>query len=1029
MIQTVSNAAVHNALGSGIKYSAIFAGFMNRTLLVVLFLFAVVSKLGAQVTSPVNGVHDDREGLFAFVNATIYASPEETIDNGTLIIKEGKVEAIGAGLAPPKGAVIVDCQGKSIYPSFIDLTPVLRLKEKAPKKEAAKKKSTHVAAHWNSSIHPEYEHLQEFPLADKVQKDWLASGFGVLNLHKADGIMRGSSQLVYPGFSDANKAVIVSRAAQHFAFSKGSSKEPYPSSFMGAVALLRQTFYDAQWYANGGIEEERNTSLQAVNDLAGLPSIFSVKNPLSVRNVNDLTSEFNRSFIIRGTGSEYRLKLETPQKLIEPLALSKPFDVSDPFTSQYVSLEDALEWRNAPCNIRLLLDAGHEVAITRDSLKTSRKFIQNLQRVMACGLSHAEALKALTVTPAQFLGIDQQLGALRPGFMASFFISTDRIDHKDFKVWQHWNAGELVFESQAQRTDIEGKYSLIIDSAAYELHVSDDKSGKFKAKLALANATGDAFKVNLEQQRELITMVITKKDSVDNSAWRLTGKISLKGGVWDGRGQDETGRWFAWSAIRSTEELPGKPKQTMDSIAPIEPFYPMGAYGRDSINEDNTFVIVSATVWTATDTGILEKSNIYVENGIIQRVGNDFEIPQGVKRYNAKGRHVTPGIIDEHSHIGIRGGVNEGTQASSAEVRIGDAVNPWDINLFRQLAGGVTTAQLLHGSANPIGGQSAIIKFRWGKGAGDMIFQEAPGFIKFALGENVKRSNSPKPGDRFPLTRMGVEQVYADAFTRAREYELRAASIPSGKRSRKNAEAPTNRRRDLELDALVEILNEERFITCHSYVQSEINMLMNVADTMGFKVNTFTHILEGYKVSDRLREHGAHASTFSDWWAYKFEVNDAIPYNAALLTKAGVNTGINSDDAEMGRRLNQEAAKAMKYGGLSKEEAIKLVTINPAKMLHVEEWVGSIEVGKQADLVIWSGDPLSVYSEADQTFVDGILYFDRNWLPEMEARDEALRSELLAEMLKQKDSKSRKPGPKGDLLYHCDTEIHDYTVE
>jgi imidazolonepropionase-like amidohydrolase len=291
----------------------------------------------------------------------------------------------------------------------------------------------------------------------------------------------------------------------------------------------------------------------------------------------------------------------------------------------------------------------------------------------------------------------------------------------------------------------------------------------------------------------------------------------------------------------------------------------------------------------------------------------------------------------------------------------------------------------------------------------------ADGFIKFALGENVKQSNW---GDfstvRFPQTRMGVEQTFYDAFIRAKEYKKALTN--------KSKSEPTPRR-DLELEVLNEILDKKRFITCHSYVQSEINMLMHVADSMGFKVNTFTHILEGYKVADKMKKHGVGGSTFSDWWAYKWEVNDAIPYNAAMLNRMGVVTAINSDDAEMGRRLNQEAAKTIKYGGLSEEEALKLVTLNPAKLLHLDKQTGSIKAGKDADLVLWSGNPLSIYSKAEYTFVEGVCYFDKNL--DLEKRNQlgVERSRIIQKMVKAKKNgeKTQKAEPKTYRLYHCET--------
>jgi len=337
-------------------------------------------------------------------------------------------------------------------------------------------------------------------------------------------------------------------------------------------------------------------------------------------------------------------------------------------------------------------------------------------------------------------------------------------------------------------------------------------------------------------------------------------------------------------------------------------------------------------------------------------------------------------------------------------------VNSEDINIYRQLSGGVTTSQLLHGSCNPIGGQSAIIKLRWGFAPEQMKFENTDGFIKFALGENVKKSRNTR-NNRFPDSRMGVEQVYVDAFTRAKEYEAKKKS------------GGTSFRKDLDMEAVVEVLNAQRFITCHSYVQSEINMLMHVADAFGFKVNTFTHILEGYKVADKMKAHGAGGSTFSDWWAYKYEVIDAIPHNAALMAEQGIITAINSDDAEMARRLNQEAAKAVLYGDVAEEEAWKMVTLNPAKLLHIDDRVGSVKAGKDADIVLWSTNPLSVYAKAEITLIDGVKFFDRT--EDLKLRQELAmeRARLIQKMIAHKKGGGKTGPMRGGRkhLYHCDS--------
>ena len=415
-----------------------------------------------------------------------------------------------------------------------------------------------------------------------------------------------------------------------------------------------------------------------------------------------------------------------------------------------------------------------------------------------------------------------------------------------------------------------------------------------------------------------------------------------------------------------------------------------------------------------------------IENGKIKAIGKNLSAGSS-KVIDATGKHLTPGIIDEHSHIAISNGVNEGTQAVTSEVRIGDVLDSEDINLYRQLAGGVTTTHLLHGSANPIGGQTQLIKIRWGQTPEQLKFAGWEGFIKFALGENVKQSNW---GDyntiRFPQTRMGVEQVYIDAFTRAKEYEKDWNTYNGAK----NKSGLTQPRKDLELDALVEILHDKRHITCHSYVQSEINMLMHVADTMGFKINTFTHILEGYKVADKMAKRGIAGSTFADWWAYKMEVWDAIPYNGKIMHDAGVLVAFNSDDAEMARRLNQEAGKAVKYGKVSEEEAFKFVTLNPAKMLHIENKVGSVKVGKDADLVLWSDNPLSIYAKAEKTFVDGVKYWDIDNDAQKQKELKVEEARLIQKMIDSKNggSKTQRPSYVKPSLNTCDTIEENYSA-
>jgi len=388
-------------------------------------------------------------------------------------------------------------------------------------------------------------------------------------------------------------------------------------------------------------------------------------------------------------------------------------------------------------------------------------------------------------------------------------------------------------------------------------------------------------------------------------------------------------------------------------------------------------VIEHATILTVTK-GTIEDGSVLIRDGKIAAVGKSVKAPSGATVIDGKGMFVTPGIIDCHSHIAVEGSVNEGSVAVSSMVGVGDVLNPDDIEIYRDLAGGVTTANVLHGSANPIGGLNQVIKLRWGLTAEQLKFAGAMPGIKFALGENPKRTNfRPPPGipARYPESRMGVMDVIRQAFVDAREYKKTWDEY--NRRVAAGDKTAIPPRRDLKLDPLVEVLEGKRYVHAHCYRADEILALLRLAEEFGFRIRTLQHVLEGYRVADEIAKHGAGGSTFSDWWAYKVEAYEAIPYNAAMMTRRGVVVSVNSDDAEEARHLNQEAAKSMKYGGLTADEALRLVTINPAIQLGIDKRVGSIETGKDADLVIYNHHPLSVYAVAQKVFIDGHLYFDR----------------------------------------------------
>jgi imidazolonepropionase-like amidohydrolase len=429
------------------------------------------------------------------------------------------------------------------------------------------------------------------------------------------------------------------------------------------------------------------------------------------------------------------------------------------------------------------------------------------------------------------------------------------------------------------------------------------------------------------------------------------------------------------------------------AAAPAAGVDPVSSWRSEAPDQPATVVVRNATIWTSGPEGRLEGADLLIRSGKIAAIGVSLAAPTSAIEIDGSGMHVTAGLIDAHSHTAIDGGVNEATHISTAEVRIGDVIDPDDVNLYRQLAGGLTAANLLHGSANAIGGQNAVIRLRWGGSSEELRFAGASPGIKFALGENPKQSNWDVTERRFPQTRMGVQEVLRAKFQAARDYRRARADLRSSK-----ARGVVPVRTDLELEALLEIIDGERLVHSHSYRADEILMLMRVAEEFGFRIGTFQHGLETYKVAEEVARHGAGASIFSDWWAYKYEVIDAIPWAGAIDWQKGVVVSFNSDSSELARRLNLEAAKAVRYGGVPEEEALKFVTLNPALQLGIADRVGSLEPGKDADFVLWSGHPLDATSICLETWIEGRKYFDRAADIELRAALEAERETLIAKV-------------------------------
>lgn len=1015
--------------------------------LAILFFQFTFSSL-AQVTFPVNGARDENHNYFAFTNATVFIDYKTKIDSATLLVRDGKIEDAGKTVLIPKNTVIYDLQGKYIYPSFIDIfsdygMPGAKPNSTSDVRDETKgqaEKNNRGATGWNEAVKPETKSSALFSVNSKEARDLRNIGFGaVLSQHK-DGIVRGTSTFVSLAEGKENEVMLVDEAAAGFSFRKGKSSQNYPSSLMGSIALIRQTYYDAEWYKNSkpaplgtGLNGETNISLDYFTRNRNLPQIFETNDHLSVLRAYRIGAEFGEKYVIKGSGDEYlvvqELKVSGTQ-LIIPLDFPKPFDAEDPLEALLIPLSSLKHWELAPSNPAILEREGIVFAFTCSDLENKKSFFENIRKAKKFGLSDSSALKALTVIPARIIKADDKIGMLKKGMIANFLITSDSIFNEKNKIFENWVQGKQYVINDYNLIDIRGNYDLNINSAVFELTVEGEQDGP-KGKLKTTNDTSKT-PVGISVSENLITLSFENKDKKTPGYTRLSGKINYRSGSWDGQGQTPEGKWILWNAIRKEKLAEKRDSAKNESFETGKRFYPNMAYGHAGLPVGKPTLIKNATVWTNEKEGILKNTDVFLFQGKILAIGQNINpvqflpktaTPIAYEIIDGTNKHLTAGIIDEHSHIAISGGVNEGSQAVTAEVRIGDVINPEDINIYRQLAGGVTASQLLHGSANPVGGQSAVIKLKWGFPAEEMKVKDATGFIKFALGENVKQSNwGGNTGERFPQTRMGIEQVFYEAFTRAREYddEWKKFSALPVKKGTVKTPAP---RRDLELDALAEVLSGKRFITCHSYVQSEVNMLMHLADSLGFRVNTFTHILEGYKIADKIKKHGAGASSFSDWWAYKFEVNDATPYNGAVMHEQGLTVAYNSDDAEMARRLNQEAAKAVKYGGVSEEEALKFVTLNPAKLLHLDDRMGSIKTGKDADLVLWSHHPLSVYAKAEKTFVDGLLLFDINRDIIIREEIQKERSRIISKMISAKKSgeSTKKPSLKPERLYRCDS--------
>jgi N-acetylglucosamine-6-phosphate deacetylase len=1022
------------------------------------------------------GLKRNTPSVWALTNAKVVCRCNQTLDNATVVIRDGRIASVHADNTVPPDARVIDLKGKTVYPGFIDGYSEVGLSSESLNSSAK---------YWNPNITPQLTVASQAGSFGSANSALRKQGIVARLVAPSKGIIRGQSAVLSTGTSDPNVAVLATDVAQHLELTVSQrSRTVYPGSPMGAVALARQTMYDAQWYQAAWNASDSDPTLPRpeINDaLAALQPVIEGKQPIVVETSNQqfflraerFAGEFGLNLIVRGSGLEYRRLDEiaaTGRPVILPLNFPKPPNVASAEIANGVTLQTLMHWDLAPENPARVDSAGISFAFSTDQLSSTSDFLKAVRTAVQRGLSKESALRALTETPAELFGVSQLLGSVEAGKLASLVITDGDLFDSKTKIVETWIDGNRFEHSQQPTTAVAGTYELRLPEKKDHpqtlfVKITEDSGLKLKGQISQAPFNAAQQDDNDQQPEDTDTdddqpdvsepkSAVIDVKKLAQSEYTVSGQFAGKDWGLDGiirlsllfvpqSGNEEvpaqvTGR-VTWpdgsvvasaaqvvdeqatasadtpdaddSAVESADDQAVAESQAKDDQpeddqaaddakasrkrkASFAVNYPLGAFGRESIPvQEGLVAFRHATIWTSGPDGIIENGTLLIDSGVIVAVGKEVDIPANATIIDVKGTHITPGIIDCHSHMATDGGVNESTQAISCEVRIGDFIDADDIAIYRQLAGGVTTSNILHGSANPIGGQNQVIKLRWGMTGQQMKFAEAPPGVKFALGENVKQSNwGDNYTTRYPQTRMGVEQVFRDAFIAAREYAIRMDSWQDNRRG-----LPP--RRDLELDALREIVEHKRWIHCHSYRQDEILALIRVLDEFGITIGTFQHILEGYKVAEAMAEHGAMGSAFSDWWAYKFEVYDAIPYAGAIMHEAGIVVSFNSDDAELARHLNQEAAKAVKYGGVSPAEAFKFVTLNPARQLRIDEYVGSLEKGKHADFVVWNGSPLSNLTRCEQTWIDGRRYFHRDEDNQLRTQVAGMRNTLIQKIL------------------------------
>ena len=975
-----------------------------RTILGVLgltlWLGGGVAAQQATRTEPVRGMRDNGTGFHALVGARAVTAPGQVVEGATIVIRDGLIEQVGQGVEAPAGARVWHLDGLTVYPGFIDAHADLGIDEVPEEGDVG-------PTHWNPQVRAWFSTTMNLTDDAERRAALRSQGFGTALAVPKLGIFRGLASVVSLGEEGVRERVLRPDLLQSLGFQRSFELGgTYPNSPMGTLALMRQTLLDVDWYIrawdayeSGGrafLPPETSQALAALEAAVqgDQAVLFETRSEEEYLRAHALAAEFGVDAWFRGNGQEYRI-LDVLGGRGDPLVIPLDFpdapEVGDPESALNATLADLRHWYLAPTSPGRLADAGIAFAITSDGLSSLNEFLPNLRVAVARGLGADDALAALTTAPAAWLGIERTHGTIEAGKVANLVVSEGDLFTEEATVRDVWVNGRVYGVTRPPQIDPRGTWRIASDDpwgfeAVLEL---EGPLNRLRGSIDVSGPEGAYIPL---ESADVVAETGRVQARFDGEELGYEGVALLAGSV-------QGDEFFGWTSLpngaapsfRGTRtegyEGPDRGAVAVDVAQLDLPFIrPMMEYGRSGLPAQPEAVVVrGATVWTQGPEGRLEGADVLVRAGRVAEVGVGLEAPGGAVEIDARGKHVTPGLIDPHIHSGVSA-VNESGFAIVPEVRMADVVTHNNIWMYRQVAGGLTTAHIKHGSANPIGGENVFVKMRWGGLPEELKLADAPRTVKFALGENPKRRQG-----RYPDTRMGTQEIIRDHFLAARDYER------EWERWEASGEGLPPRR-DLRMEAILDILDQELLISSHGYRADEFLALVRLAEEFGFRVQTLQHGVEAYKIASELAASGVAAVVWSDWGAFKLEAYDATIYNARILIEAGVTTSLHSDDSEIASRMNWEAGKLLRTG-LTEEQALSTVTNEAAKAVAIDDRVGSLEPGKDADFVVWSGNPLSQFTRAEQTWIDGRRYFSLEEDRAMREQIEGERARLIQAIL------------------------------